>query len=224
MAVKKIVNRRKNQYDVYCGRYGPWGNPYDKGTREENILEFEKWILTQHDKLKHISELDNKILGCWCKPLDCHCDVLARLVDLHNHGVIQCGITGTQQGCTPEQHASLTKLLIELRPGYLHHGDCIGVDAQADAICGELEIKTIIHPPDDPKKRAYCIDYFDLWPERPYLDRNRDIVFESDLLIAVPKTNFEEQRSGTWATVRQARKHETPIIFIDPDGKIEKES
>lgn len=39
-----------------------------------------------------------------------------------------------------------------------------------------------------------------------YLDRNREMVDGADVLIAFPKTAEEETRSGTWATIRYARK------------------
>jgi hypothetical protein len=45
-----------------------------------------------------------------------------------------------------------------------------------------------------------------------------DIVVESELLIATPKEVKEQLRSGTWATVRRARKVGIPIILITPDG------
>lgn len=50
-----------------------------------------------------------------------------------------------------------------------------------------------------------------------YLDRNRRLVFGADLLLAFPRTSAEEQRSGTWATVRAARKLnvETRIVPLD---------
>lgn len=44
-------------------------------------------------------------------------------------------------------------------------------------------------------------------PAKPYLERNKDIANEGiDGLIAAPSGWVEELRSGTWATVRYARK------------------
>ena len=31
--------------------------------------------------LARIQELEGKVLGCWCKPQDCHGDVLVELID-----------------------------------------------------------------------------------------------------------------------------------------------
>lgn len=47
---------------------------------------------------------------------------------------------------------------------------------------------------------------------------NRDIVAETDELIATPKGFQEERRSGTWATVRYALKARKPVTVIWPDG------
>jgi hypothetical protein len=46
------------------------------------------------------------------------------------------------------------------------------------------------------------------------LDRNREIVAAVSVLIAAPLTDKEEQRSGTWATVRAARKKGIPVVML----------
>lgn len=57
----------------------------------------------------------------------------------------------------------------------------------------------------------------------PYLARNCVIVDEADILLACPK-GPEEQRSGTWATVRYARKQNKRIVIVYPDGTITTEN
>ena len=57
----------------------------------------------------------------------------------------------------------------------------------------------------------------------PYLERNRAIVDACDILIACPKGMQEEQRSGTWATVRYARRRDRPIVIVWPDGTVTRE-
>ena len=54
---------------------------------------------------------------------------------------------------------------------------------------------------------------------KPPLDRNRDIVDACDVLIATPKDFVEELRSGTWATVRYARKQRKPLVIVWPNGE-----
>jgi hypothetical protein len=39
-----------------------------------------------------------------------------------------------------------------------------------------------------------------------YMERNHDVVHACDFLLALPGTDHEVVRSGTWATVRYARK------------------
>lgn len=144
-------------------------------------------------------------------------------IDLH------IGFTGTQQGLTILQFAALERLVIavagevdfDVTP---HHGDCIGADQAFHTICEDrrqcLRIP-IIHPPLSTYKRAFCPGR--VLPPRPYLERNRDIVDQSDWLIAAPDSDKERVRSGTWSTVRYARKQLHHIIFVYPDGSIVKE-
>jgi hypothetical protein len=71
-------------YDVYIGRPSKWGNPFrigPDGNREEVIRRYRDWIGKQQGLLKSLPELKGKRLGCFCKPLACHGDVLAGLVD-----------------------------------------------------------------------------------------------------------------------------------------------
>jgi len=54
-------------------------------------------------------------------------------------------------------------------------------------------------------------------PKEP-LARNRDIVNMSDILIAAPGEKAEVLRSGTWATIRYARKMSRKLLVIYPKG------
>lgn len=96
-----------------------------------------------------------------------------------------------------------------------HHGDCIGADSEADAIARSLGIHIVIHPPTNSSKRAFCFQPGDImWAEQDYLVRNEEIVAVSDFLIAAPKGNVEELRSGTWATIRYARKANKAVLML----------
>jgi hypothetical protein len=48
------------------------------------------------------------------------------------------------------------------------------------------------------------------------IERNTEIVDDSDHLFAAPKEQFEQLRSGTWATVRRARKKGIPYEILLP--------
>jgi hypothetical protein len=79
-----IVHCKQAYYDVYIGRPSEWGNPFEigkDGTRSEVIEKYEGYINSRTDLLARLPELRGKALGCWCKPLPCHGDVLARLAD-----------------------------------------------------------------------------------------------------------------------------------------------
>jgi len=123
------------------------------------------------------------------------------------------GFTGTKDGMTESQREALTRTLVSLSATELHHGDCIGADAEASSIAKDLNLKIVIHPPTNPSKRSFCCADIIL-PPKPYLERNREIVKATDVLIAAPRQRHEVLRSGTWATVRHARKLNRRIIIL----------
>lgn len=125
---------------------------------------------------------------------------------------MKVGITGGRSGARPDQLETLRSKLFEVFATSLHHGDCVGADAQAHEIARELGLRIVVYPPDNPEYRAWCAgDEF--WSPRPYLKRNYDIVDNTDLLIALPDRP-ECQRSGTWSTVRYARRLNKPVVVI----------
>ena len=84
-----VVNKRKSEYDVYIGRGSVWGNPYpiddDIGeTRSVVIARYRHhlWNMMQSGEVtkKMLLALDGKRLGCYCKPLQCHGDVIQSAV------------------------------------------------------------------------------------------------------------------------------------------------
>lgn len=127
---------------------------------------------------------------------------------------MKIGFTGTREGMTEKQKTELKKQFKSLKIKEFHHGDCIGADEEAHKIFSSKysNFKIYIHPPVNPSKRAYCLSD-NIFPEKPYLERNKDIVDRCDLLIAAPKGK-EEPRSGTWATVRYARKNKKKIVIL----------
>lgn len=90
----RVVHCNKEDYDIYIGRPSKWGNPfthkqdgktlakYIVKSRKEAIKAYKKWITTGEGRylLNDLPELKDKTLGCWCKPLPCHGDVLVELV------------------------------------------------------------------------------------------------------------------------------------------------
>lgn len=83
----KVVNKYKECYDVYIGRGSKWGNPFVigvDGTREEVVSKYKDWILQQPELLNDLEELKGKTLGCFCKPKNCHGDILIELLNEKN--------------------------------------------------------------------------------------------------------------------------------------------
>ena len=127
---------------------------------------------------------------------------------------MKIGFTGTQRGMSPSQAAALRAELSKYS-GEFHHGDCIGADVQAHQIALELGYQIHIHPPTDPRKRAFCTGI--LYPTKSYMKRNEDIVACTTLLIAAPRsTEKKSPRSGTWATIRRAN---AALLIIWPEGE-----
>jgi hypothetical protein len=131
------------------------------------------------------------------------------------------GVTGTRNGATREQLFRLHCILSEVKvKNGFHHGDCIGVDAQAHDIATNLGYQTIIHPPKSNVFRAFKRGEIIL-PEKGYLARNIDIVDNSNYIISLPKGTDEELRgSGTWHVIRLARKLGKKLTIIWPDGAL----
>jgi hypothetical protein len=116
---------------------------------------------------------------------------------------------------TEGQKRALRELLTAYTGAILHHGDAIGADAEAHDIAVALGCAIVIHPPQIEMQRAFKTAA-DIRAPKPYLDRNRDIVRESEFLIAAPAEVIEELRSGTWATVRYARRLGRPVHRMTP--------
>lgn len=131
------------------------------------------------------------------------------------------GFTGTQKGMTNIQLKIVDRLLKKYNFSEAHHGDCIGADSDFHSLCLKNGVDIIIHPPDNDSKRNFNKGYRNIKEEKPYLDRNKDIVDDSNILIVCPNTNTEVLRSGTWATYRYAKKRNKNIFIIYPNGKFE---
>lgn len=80
----RVVNIRTGAlYDVYIGRGGPFGNPFHLRTgasRDGPLIAYREYILQRPDLLRRLQELEGKILGCFCDPLDCHGHVIVGLI------------------------------------------------------------------------------------------------------------------------------------------------
>ena len=78
----KVVNLYKEKFDVFIGRPSKWGNPFTikKFGREKAISKYKEYLLRRKDLLADLKELKGKTLGCYCKPKDCHGDVIIEVM------------------------------------------------------------------------------------------------------------------------------------------------
>lgn len=135
---------------------------------------------------------------------------------------MKIGFTGTRHGMNSTQLTNIRTFILTLKITELHHGDCIGADAEFHSLGETYNYKIIIHPPTDESLRAF--KQGEILPKKPYLARNRDIVDQTDLLISAPPERFENKHGGTWYTIHYARKQNKPLIIFYKDGRIIKEN
>lgn len=146
---------------------------------------------------------------------------------------MKVGFTGTREGMTEVQANEVSDLVsMALHSDELHHGDCVGADEEFHntamlyrAIAFQLghRARIISHPPKDERFRAFCEAADEVREPKDYIARNRDIVDETDVLIAAPKTPTAPaslKGQGTWSTVFYALgKHKT-VYVVAPDGTV----
>lgn len=86
----KVVSVRSESCDVYIGRAmgkwagSPFANPFKvgrDGTRAQCIERYREYLLGKPELLALLPQLKGKTLGCWCKPQDCHGDVIVEILE-----------------------------------------------------------------------------------------------------------------------------------------------
>ena len=133
---------------------------------------------------------------------------------------MRVSFTGSRQGMTAAQKESFNHLLYEMGILVLTHGDCIGADADAHCLAIEAGAEVRKRPSNIETQRAFSEGgEIVAQPEAP-LSRNKKIVDDGEQLVACPATFQEELRSGTWATIRYARKTRKPVTIIWPNGRL----
>lgn len=132
------------------------------------------------------------------------------------------GFTGTHEGMTQHQVTQFLRFLGKHRHEIteFHHGDCVGADADAHDVVEVAFGNEIIyiHPPSDPKKRAWKKSPHIARP-RPYLERDQKIVDVCDVLVGAPKSLTRPgslRGQGTWTTITRAEKVGRPVVMLEP--------
>lgn len=132
---------------------------------------------------------------------------------------MKIGFTGSREGMSLYQQEQFVLKLFELGITEFHHGDCEGADAQAHDLVREFfpEARIVVHPPKSNYLRAFKQGDHIMAPD-DYTSRDQRIVDSTDYLIGAPKiTVTEEARSGSWYTIRYARRTHKPNTVLDRD-------
>lgn len=127
------------------------------------------------------------------------------------------GFTGTEKGMTYPQEEKLTSLLKAFRPTVVVHGGCVGADSKFHKICRDQlkpRPRICVLPSNIRSKQGNWLGADFVAREAPPLERNDKIVRDVEVLIATPEQNEEIMRSGTWATIRYAKKRNVPVIIL----------
>lgn len=127
---------------------------------------------------------------------------------------MEVGFTGTREGMTRLQASKLQYVLALFRQAdqmvkrvsVFHYGTHAEVELLADAEAARIAAEL-----------GYRLE-----PHRALrggeLVRNQRIVAVVHALVAAPLKDREEQRSGTWATVRYARERGIPTVMLPRGG------
>lgn len=154
-------------------------------------------------------------------------------------GHTRIAFTGTRRGITRPQVVALTDVMTVLRLSAPRvpfdereflHGCCVGADRSAHDLVHATRWWKIVGYPGREDQREWAMQIYRGGSLRvvhpvpsgrsPELARNHDMVDDSTILVACPGEHTERLRSGTWATVRYARKKAVPVIIITPVGSI----
>lgn len=140
------------------------------------------------------------------------------------------GFTGSRHGMQPMQIAKVQALFLiywtywpTLNDNTLHHGDCAGSDEQAFKLAKRIGFATAAYPASDVSEIWHANTDSDLrFDAAPALKRNLRIVSQSNVLVAAVhgfNPSKMQERSGTWATIRYAKKEGVPYWLVDPMGQ-----
>jgi hypothetical protein len=84
----KVVNKNKSRYDVYIGRGSIFGNPFtiaEFGDRTLVIYLYKTYFdykMNHHPEFaREVEKLKGKRLACYCKPKDCHGDIIVAYLE-----------------------------------------------------------------------------------------------------------------------------------------------
>lgn len=138
------------------------------------------------------------------------------------------GVTAARTGLTSSQKDAL-RMYFDILMGQnnssrsydrheiqFHHGKCKGGDRDSLLIAKEFGLWTVAHPSTLKNWTFHDIPSDEERNPKPPLERNHVIVDECSEILAFPCTSIEAIRSGTWATIRYAKKQNKFLIVTYP--------
>lgn len=128
--------------------------------------------------------------------------------------VSSVSFTGTAGALSRAERVFIRAVLVRIRADRYVTGGADGVDTTVHFAAAQLwpDAKHLVLAPRAPwSERVASGAQIEFAPEGrsvsdAYMRRNDQLVAASPLLVAFPRSGVEKLRSGTWATIRRARK------------------
>lgn len=148
--------------------------------------------------------------------------------------ILNIGITGSRRFPRIPQRTRFAGVLARIAERYpgivaIHHGCCTGADELAHHIGRRIPGCQLFGYPgmdalgNSPYRMRERGGFTTLHEPALYAERNERIVRASTVVIACPlwpEDDPRSVRSGTWQTVRKARKLHKPVLAIMADGEL----
>lgn len=200
---------RGERYDVYIGRAGHghdgyFGNPFNKGSRDQKIAQFEEyfWDRIKNDpEYRHrVERLKGKILGCFCDPAACHGHIISDYLNaLPDVPPIKLAVVGSRNFC---DYDFLCRILQWYDIGTIISGGARGADRLSERYALEHGIPTKIFPAE-----------WDKYGKKAGYLRNQKIVEKCDEVVAF----WDKSSPGTRHTIEIAESMGKPVALYWPD-------
>lgn len=114
-----------------------------------------------------------------------------------------------------------------MKPTECCDGLCLGGDDEFADICVKLELRPrmIARPGRSAKGGNNDLlgdpcRHDEVLPQKPFLERNKDIVEWAEIVVACPFESELKTTGGTWFTVSFTMKKNKGLFVVWPDGKV----
>lgn len=142
------------------------------------------------------------------------------------------GFTGNRRGMTGDQKQVVAQFLQWINPTEVHHGECVGSDADFHEMVRVLlpECHIIGHPPKNESLHARLEGYYAESPPDTYFGRDRAVVDAATIVIGTPgvtnlpapakapTTSDTWKEGGTGYTLVYAVERGKEVLIVFPDG------